>query len=306
MPELQYDVIVVGAGVAGLSAARELAAAGLATVCIEAQMFGGLVVNINELAPALPNGNASGIDLASALMEQATELGLASPNATVTAIARDGDALQVTTDSGDYRARALVIASGAKLRRLGVPGEAEFEHRGVAQCADCDGPLYKDDEVVVVGGGDSALQEALVLAQFCRRVHLVHRGEHFRARTDLAEAVAGCDNIRPVFRTVVDEILGTDTVNKVRVRNLADGSVAEIPCAGVFAYVGLSPNVDFMPPDAARDANDRLITDASLQTTVPGVFAAGAVRAGCGGLVTDAMADARQAAVAARAWLESV
>jgi thioredoxin reductase (NADPH) len=303
MSELQYDVIVVGAGIAGLTAAREFADAGLATACIEAQMFGGLIINVNELEPAPPGDHASGVDLACALMEQATEAGLEAPIATVTAIARDGDALHVATDAGDYRARALVIASGAKLRRLGVPGEAELEHRGVAQCADCDGPMYKDQEVVVVGGGDSALQEALVLAHFCRSVHLVHRGERFRARADLVEAVAAHANIRPVLRTVVEAILGSAMVSGVRVRDLADASVREIPCTGVFAYVGLAPNVQFMPPEASRDANDRLVTDSSLQTTMPGVFAAGAVRAGCGGLITDAIADARQAASAARAWL---
>ncbi|MEO8753802.1 MAG: FAD-dependent oxidoreductase [Casimicrobiaceae bacterium] len=303
MPDSQYDVIVVGAGIAGLTAAKELASAGLATACIEAQMFGGLVVNINELEPAPPGGVASGVELASNLMEQATELGMDSPTAMVTGIERNGDAFTLATDTDEYRARAIVIASGAKLRRLGVPGEVEFEHRGVAQCADCDGPLYKGQDVVVVGGGDSALQEALVLAHYCRRVHLVHRGERFRARPDLVAAVRERDNIAPRFRTVVEAILGNDMVGKVRVRDLAEGSTSEIPCTGFFAYVGMAPNTAFVPSEVNRDAQDRLVTDEALQTTMPGVFAAGAVRAGCGGLITDAIADAQRAASSVRAWL---
>lgn len=303
MPHSQYDVVVVGAGIAGLTAAKELASAGFATVCIEARMFGGLVININELDPAPPGEVASGVELASTLMEQVAEFGAELPTATVTGIDRNGNAFTIATDIDEYSARAIVIASGAQLRRLGVPGEAEFEHRGVAQCANCDGPLYKDEEVVVVGGGDSALQEALVLAHYCRRVHLVHRREQFRARAELVDAVRKMDNIAPRFRMVVEEVLGTDGVSEVRVRDLVGGTTSEISCVGFFAYVGLAPNTAFLPSVVRRDEHDRLVTDESLQTTMSGVFAAGAVRAGCGGLITDVIADALRAASSARAWL---
>ena len=295
-----YDVIVIGAGIAGLTAAKHAIQSGLSTANIEALLFGGLIVNINEL-DGEPQG--SGTDLASNLMMEISELGAANLSETVTAIKPDGKGLSVTTDAGTHRARAVVIASGAKLKRLGIPGEAQFEYKGVSQCADCDGPMYKDEEVVVVGGGDSALQEALVLAEFCKRVHLVHRGATFRARKDLVDALAAHGNIVPVFNTVAEEILGEQMVSKVRVRNVADNSTREIPCAGLFAYIGLEPNCDFAPAEAKRDANGCLVTNESLQTAVPGVYAVGAVRAGYGGMLTHAIDEGKAAAAAVSAQL---
>src|SRR3990170_4121630 len=224
MPDSKYDVIVIGAGVTGLTAAKHAAQSGLAAASIETLLFGGLVININEL-DGEPHG--SGTELASNLMMEISDLGVANIAETVTALTRDGDLLSVATDAGRHRARAVIIASGAQLRRLGIPGEAEFEHRGISQCADCDGPMYKGEDVVVVGGGDSALQEALVLANFCKRVHVVHRGTKFRARQHLIDAVAARNNIYPVWNTVAEEVLGAQMVSKVRVRNTGDGQKSE-------------------------------------------------------------------------------
>ncbi|MBI3053290.1 MAG: FAD-dependent oxidoreductase [Betaproteobacteria bacterium] len=291
MPDSKFDVIVIGAGITGLTAAKLAAQSGLATANIEALLFGGLVININEL-DGEPHG--SGTELASNLMMEVSDLGVANIAETVTALAREGDLLSVATDAGRHRARAVIIASGAQLRRLGIPGEAEFEHKGVSQCADCDGPMYKDEDVVVVGGGDSALQEALVLANFCKRVHLVHRGTKYRARQHLIDAVAARNNIYPVWNTVA---------TRVRVRNVLDGATTEIPCTGLFAYIGLEPRCEFAPPEIQRDANGGLMTDASLRTAMTGVYAAGAVRAGYGGLLTHAVAEGDAAARALTAHL---
>ena len=298
MSDSRYDLIVIGAGITGLTASKHAVQKGLATANIETMLFGGLVININELDPAPPGESMSGTELASTLMMEISDLGVANLSETVGALSRDGDFLTVTTDAGTHRARAVIVASGARLKRLGVPGEAEFEGRGVSQCADCDGAMFKDEEVVVVGGGDSALQEALVLANYCKHVHLVHRGAKFRARQHLIDAVAGRKNIHPVWNTVVEEVLGAQTVNKVRVRDVIAGGTREIPSSGLFAYIGLEPVCSFAPPEIKRDSDGFLTADKSMQTAMAGVYAAGAVRAGYGGLISDAVVEAQTAATA--------
>ena len=298
MPE--KDVIVIGAGVAGLTAAKLAAQQGYSTMSIESVVFGGLVLNINELDgghEGSPEGSprGSGAEYASNLLMEISDLGVESLAETVTGLSRAGDAIHVETDQGTHSARAVIIASGAHLKKLGVPGEAEFQDRGVAHCADCDGPMYQDQTAVVVGGGDSALQEALVLAQYAREVQLLHRGTAFRAKKSLADAVAAKTNIVVKWNTVVEEIKGSQMVESVRAKNTADGNTEDIACSGIFSYVGLAPNSDFAP--AEIKGSDGLINiDAAMQTGMPGVLAIGAVRSGHGGLLTHAIADAEAAA----------
>lgn len=298
MPQQTYDVVVIGEGVSGLTAAHALAKNGLKVATLEAQLFGGLIINVNELEPVPETRPTSGAEFASELMQANGDLGVASIQEAVTAISNGGDLKQVVTAGASYGARHVVVASGARIRRLGIPGEAEFEGRGVSQCADCDGPMYQNEEVVVVGGGDSALQEALVLARFCSKVHLVHRGTRFRAQPHFVEQVGNNARISTIWNATVEQIAGSRMVEKVCVKLGESGRVQEIPCAGIFAYVGLAPSSEFLPPEIKRDGDGCVVTAESLETALPGVWAIGAVRSGYSGLLHDAMNEANRAAEA--------
>lgn len=294
----RHDVLVIGAGITGLHAARQALQSGLSTAILEAQLCGGLVLNVNHLDGGI---SGSGIDLATDLMTELIGLGAEQIEAGASAIVRDGADLIVTSEAGRHRAGAVIVASGARFKRLGIPGEAEFEEHGVSHCADCDGPLLQQQDVVVVGGGDSALQEALVLAQFARRVHLVHRGSGFRAQPDLAAQVAAQPNIAVHWRTQVEAVLGAQSVQAVRLQHRDQDTQQDLPCAGLFVYVGLQPAAEFVPAAVLRDPAGFLLTGAAMQTAMPGVFAAGAVRAGCGGRLTHAIAEGIAAAQAVQA-----
>jgi len=290
-----YDLIVIGEGISGLTCASHAARSGLRVATFESNLFGGLVLNVNEL-DGYP-GAESGTDLASGLMQANSDAGVASIQEPVTGIRSSGGAFEVAA-GGTYGARQVVIASGARLKKLGVPGEKEFEGRGVSNCADCDAPMFQNEEVVVVGGGDSALQEALVLAKFCRKVHVVHRGSRLRAHKHLADHAGAEPKISIIWNTTVEAILGGKMVEKVRLKR--DGKTEEFASAGVFACIGLEPNAGFAPPAIGRDAGGHLVTNDGLETAMAGVFAIGAVRAGYSGLLRDAAVEAKRVADAVR------
>ena len=294
MTTTHYDVIVIGEGVSGLACAGAARRAGLRVATFEANLFGGLVLNVAELE-GVP-GKSSGTDFASELMQANSEAGVESIQEPVTGLRPGSAGYEVTTAGGPFHARHVVIASGARLRKLGVPGEDEFEGRGVSSCADCDAPMFQGEDVVVVGGGDSAMQESLVLAKFCRKVNIVIRGAQLRARREFVERVESLPSVSIIRNASVEAILGGKMVEKVRIRR--GGAVEELPSAGLFAYVGLEPNADFAPPGIKRDAGGRIMTNESLETALPGVWAIGAVRSGYSGLLRDAVAEAERVAAA--------
>jgi thioredoxin reductase (NADPH) len=295
-----FDVIVIGNGLAGLAAARNAARAGLSTASVEPQLFGGLVAGINHLDGLLAGENCSGISLAGSMMAENASLGVEQICATVTSMRRSDRTVVVATDGESVHAKAVVIASGAKRKRLNVPGEAELMHRGVSDCADCDGPIFAGQQVIAVGGGDSALQEAAALAGYCSCVHLVHRRSDFRAKPHLIRETLGKNNVEVRYSSEVEEILGSGSVSGVRLRDLATGQRSEVPCAAVFSYIGLVPNSDFAPAGIERDTGGAILTDTSMRTGMPGVFAIGAVRAGYRGQIVDAWMEAETAITAIR------
>ena len=287
-----YDLIVVGEGIAGLSCASHAASLGLRTATTEGNLFGGLVINIAELEGY--EGGGSGVDLASSLMEANANAGIENLGATVNAIEPAGTLIKVRTDAGEHTARAVVIASGARLNKLNVPGEEAFDHRGVSQCADCDGPMFQGEHVVVVGGGDSAFQEATALANYVDKVTILMRGAQPRARASLVEHVRELGKVSITPNTSVTAIHGGDTVDGITVRSA--GVEQRMDCAGVFVFVGLTPNSECAPAGVVRNAQGAIETDASYCTAVPNVFAVGAVRAGYSGRLDDAVKEARAAA----------
>jgi thioredoxin reductase (NADPH) len=302
MQTLPFDVIVIGEGIAGLTAAGIAARAGLRVASLEAMFPGGLVANIIELDPG-PSGPASGAELAGDLVLANARAGVRSINCTVLGLElQDGGTLRVLTSEGPYEAVAVIVASGARLRPLGVADEAAYHGRGLSMCADCDGPLFNGEDVVVAGGGDSALQEALILASICRKVVIVHDREHFSACDELVAKVLATPSIHVLARSRVIAIEGRDGVEAVQVRADDGGPPVRIACRGVFPFVGLVPVTDFLPAEVMRDEHGAVRAGAAREASVPNLLAIGAARAGFPGRLDDAIRDAE---IAANALLAS-
>jgi thioredoxin reductase (NADPH) len=302
----EYDVIVIGGGPAGLSAGIYASRGGLHTLLIEKGMFGGLIANADlvENYPGFPEG-ISGFEIGERMSQQAAKFGLETLSAEVTGVDLLKDVKTVSTGEGDLSARAVIIAAGAERKRLGVPGENAFLNRGVSYCATCDGALFKDRVVAVVGGGDSAVEEALFLTRFASKVIIIHRRHQLRASKTAQERALSHKKIEVLWDTVVEEIKGNKTVSGLIVRNVKTGGKSTLTVQGVFVYVGQSPNTGYLKGQIPLDDEGNIIIDDRMETKVKGVFAAGDIRINSSRQVITAAGDGATAAISAEKFLNS-
>lgn len=301
---VEFDVIVAGGGIAGLTAGLTSARLGRSTLVLTGGTPGGLLLSINEIegVPTFPDGVA-GYDLCPLAEEQAASAGAAFRPDELVALEADGTRWRVHTTGESATSGAVVLATGARLRELDVPGEERLRGKGVSHCASCDAPLLRDRVVGVVGGGDSALQEALTLADGAAKVVVLHRGDRLDAQETYRARVLAHEAIDVRYGIAVDEVLGTERVSGVRTREHATDTAGELELDALFVYVGLQPNTAFATDGLSRDADDRILTDAALQTTLPGVFAAGICRAGAAGRAAASAGDGATAATSAHHYL---
>lgn len=299
----KIDIAVIGAGPAGLSAAGYAARAGYGVTCFDQLAPGGQLLLIDEIENYPGYGLAKGFQLAEQMENQATGFGVDIEYAKVLSIRKEENVFILDTEEGQMEARSVIAATGATHRHLGAKGEEEFQGRGVSYCATCDGPFFKGKDIVVVGGGDTALTDALYLAKLANTVTIVHRRNEFRGQKVLSDRVRAASNIRLALSRQVVEI-ASDDGSKVSRAVLDDGS--SIACDAVFIFVGITPNSGIFEGFCELDKNGFIVTDGRMETSVPGFFAAGDVRNTSFRQVVTAAGDGAMAAHMADEYLSSL
>jgi thioredoxin reductase (NADPH) len=296
----QYDIVIIGGGPAGLSAGIYTSRARLSTLLIERAAIGGQIINaaLVENYPGFTAG-IGGIDLTQSMHEQAVKFGTETLYDEVTGIEVSGGRKIAKTSQGDFTAKAIIIAGGAERQKLDVPGEKEFTGRGVSYCATCDGAFFRDKAVVVVGGGNAAITEALELVKFASSITVIHRRNELRATKIVQEKALAEPKIKFMLDTVVEEISGETFVERIKVRNLKTNETSLLKVDGVFVNVGSQPATGYLKDVLELDANGAIVTGKDMATAVPGIFAAGDIRSGSIRQVIGAAGDGAIAAVSA-------
>ncbi len=301
-----YDCVIIGGGPAGLTAGIYTARARLKTLLLEEKAVGGeiVVADIVENYPGFPKG-ISGSDLTSAIEEQARSFGVEICEVGAHRIVVEGDDRVVnTTDDRRIVAKAVIIAAGTESIKLNVKGEKQFTGRGVSYCAQCDGAFFRDKEVIVIGGGDTAIGDAIFLTRFVKKLYVVHRRNKLRAEKILQEKAFGIPIIEFLWDSVVTEIRGTKTVESVDIKDLKSGATSAKAIDGVFIFIGTRPNTPFVKGLVTLDGNGYIVTTPEMETNVPGVFAAGDVRAKTVRQVSTAVGDGATAGAAVQRYIE--
>lgn len=299
-----YDLIIIGAGPAGLSAAIYASRARLNAIVIEQNYVnGGQIIDTYEIDnyPGLPG--LSGMDLAMKMAEHAEKLGVETVNAFVQSLDLNGPVKKVITDEGTYEAKAVIIASGATHSKLGAQGENQYAGMGVSYCATCDGAFYRGKDVLVVGGGDVAVEDAIFLARGCNKVYVVHRRDELRAAKVLQESLLSLPNVEMVWNSNLKSITGGMKVENATVVNKLDQTERTIPVSGVFIAVGITPRSEFARNHVDMDEKGYIVANETGATSIPGVFAAGDVRTKQLRQVVTAVADGANAVTSVEKYL---
>ncbi len=300
----QYDVIIIGGGPAGFTAALYTARAGLSTLVIEKLYAGGQMTETMQIDnyPGYPEG-IDGITLGMHMEAGAKRFGAETVNEEVLSVGLQGEEKTVETSGGEYRAKVVIAATGAAHRPLGVENEKELTGKGIAYCAACDGMFYKDKTVAVVGGGNSAVADALLLSRIAKKVYLIHRRDSFRATKIYHEPLQNAENIEILWNSTVSRLLHGDKLTGVELQNEQTGECGQLELDGLFVSVGRSPATELFRGQLELDGGGYIVADESTRTNIPGVFAVGDVRTKAVRQIITAAADGATAAWHAEEYL---
>ncbi len=300
-----YNVIIIGGGPAGMTAGLYASRARLRTLLIENGLFGGQMTTTEliENYPGFPQG-VSGEELSRLMKEQAKRFGMEAISDEVTEVSLEKDLKRVKTYEGEFFCRALIICTGTEYRKLGVPGEEKFKGRGISYCATCDGAFFRDSRIIVVGGGDSALTEALFLTKFVSELTIIHRRDALRATKIYQERVLSNPKIKFLWNSVVQEIKGDSVVRAVVVKNVKTGEVKEVETEGAFLFIGLMPRTQFLKELVQLDEAGYIVTNENCEASIKGIFAAGDCRKKLLRQISTSVGDGATAAFAAEKYLE--
>lgn len=302
-----FDIIILGGGPAGLSAAIYAARSSARTAIIDISMLGGQPSNYLELENYPGFSKIGGYDLMEKFEEHADMFGIQKfPMEEIQSVDLTSEIKTVTTLNGEFKAKSIIIATGAQSKKLGVEGEKEFVGRGVSYCAVCDGAFYKDKVIAVVGGGNAAVEEAGYLTKFASKVYLIHRRDELRADKIVQERAFKNEKLKFIYDTVVNKINGDEVVKSATIENVKTHEVKDLAIDGIFPYIGFEPNADLFAGQVKQDKNGFIIVDEAMQTSVKGVYAIGDVRVTPLRQVITAAADGAIAAVYAGRYIETL